>query len=189
VVSEPQPKEPSPAAAGSTRLATIKDSLSIVQSLLICLSIISAGVWFYLQRDPLPKANITHEITHRRITPEFTWLHVSISITNVGKRLLHLDSGFTRIQNNLPSDPAVADLIKTGKSPFSPETFRIPWPLIDSYNLNLTIDIEPGETDILNHDFIIPSEVRTVKVYSYFERLQDLGWSKTTIYDITPSGG
>ncbi len=182
-------KKPSPEGAGPSRLTAVKDIAGIIQSVLICLSIITAGIWFFLQRDPLPKANITHEITHRQITPELTWLHVSVSITNVGKRLLQLESGFTRLQKILPLDPAIADTIKAGKSPVSPVDCVVPWRTSHSFDLNLTVAIEPGETDILNYEFIIPAYIRTVKIYSYFERRKDLGWSRTTIYDLTKSGG
>jgi hypothetical protein len=49
-------------------------------------------------------------------------------------------------------------------------------------------EIEPGEEQEFCFEFIIPSNVQTVAIYSHFgnvkKRKGDLGWNRTTWYEI-----
>ena len=165
----------------------IKPWAQIVQSFVTVAAIVAAGFWSFLQRDTSPKANISHMVTHRQINENLTWVHVSITITNAGKTTLDLASGVIRIQKILPLDPKIKERIDRNENPIPKDSMIVAWPRIgDSYKPPLKIKIKPGESDILKSEFIIPSYVKTVKIYSFFtnEKESKTGWSATTIYDL-----
>ncbi len=167
----------------SSLFSRISSSANIAQSVLTTIAIIAAGVWFLVQREAAPKANIEHTVIHREINDKETWVRVSIKISNQGKRLLDLKSGLFSIHQILPLEsndiPSLTDYI-------------VPWPIIGKpCNLKLDIKIEPGEEDYIDHEFIIPHKIRTIEIYSYFENPENpgYGWSKSTVYDLKEEGG
>ncbi len=171
-----------------TKLSRVKNAAIISQSVATVIAIIAAGIWFFMRGEVLQKANIEHNVTHRQINNDWTWIHISITISNPGKRFLDLKSGIIRIQKILPLDSKIRDRINNNKKLVSQKSYGVPWPRIDKqYEPQLNIRIQPEETDTLNYEFIIPFKTETVKIYSYFEMQQSpqIGWGKTTIYDIT----
>lgn len=176
----------------SSIFSRINSSANIAQSVLTAIAIIAAGVWFLMQREAAPKANIEHTVTHRQINNDWTWVRVSITISNPGKRLLDFESGIIRIQKILPLDSKIRSIFERNESPISKKDYKVRWPRIGkSYEPQLDIKIEPGEEDNLDYEFIIPSYVKTVKIYSYFSKQENppLGWAKSTIYDLKEIGG
>ena len=177
------------AASSRSRLERAKDWFGIFQSFVTIVALIAGGYWFFLQRELFPSAVITHEITHRRITNAGTWLHVSVKISNMGKRVLDLDSAILRVQQILPLHQTIKKQINRGDL-ILPGEEMVRWPELDQYQSNRNVRIEPGENDVVNYEFIVPSSVETVKIYSYFakEKEPPLGWHKTSIYDLREEG-
>jgi len=168
-------------------LEKAKNWASFIQSIVTIIAIIAAGIWFFWRGEPSPKANIAHEVMYRQITDEWTWLHISTIVSNVGKRSLEINSGIIRVQQILPLDPKISEKIKRNESPIDQEAMIVLWPRIGNpYKPNISIKIEPGESDRVTCEFIIPSYIRTVKIYSYFTKAEDspIGWSTATIYDL-----
>ncbi|MCP4989048.1 MAG: hypothetical protein GY928_24220 [Colwellia sp.] len=179
----PHSKEP------TSMLSRIKSISFFVQSGLTIGAIIVAGIWFFVQREASLKANIDQKVTHRQIDKDWTWVHVSVSISNQGKRFLDLKSGTIRIQKIMPLAKEIADKIANNQDPISSISHKVPWPnLCDPYEPVLEVGIMPGEIDQINCEFIIPSYVQSVKIYSFFKKdqKQRKGLTKTTIYDIIP---
>ena len=169
-------------------LEKIKSAASIAQSVFTVGAIIGAGLWFWMQGTTSPRANISHTVTHRQINDKLKWIHVTINIFNEGKKRLDVNSGNIRVQQILPLHPTINKIINRNESPISSETGIVPWPNIgDTYKLHTVLKIESGESDSLNCEFFVLSTVQTVKIYSYFERQErpPIGWSATTIYDLT----
>ncbi|MCP4264452.1 MAG: hypothetical protein GY777_02565 [Candidatus Brocadiaceae bacterium] len=161
----------------------IKESANIAQSVATVIAIIVAGIWFIERRESSLKADITHTVVHREIDDKQIWVRVSIEISNKGKRLLDLKYGLFSIHQILPLEPVDIPILKD---------YRVDWPLIgDHCKRKLNIKIEPGEKDHLDHEFLIPRNVQTVEIYSYFQNPEnpDIGWSKSTIYDLIEQGG
>jgi hypothetical protein len=159
----------------------------LVQSCLIIGSILAAGVWFLLQAEASPKANISHIVTHRQLTDKWVWVHVAITVSNPGKRPLYLEHGTFRIQAILPLDIEIADQIKRDVKNIIPPGFMIvQWPQVGNAYEKVPINqrIDPGESDKLNAEFIIPSFLQTIKVYTHFEKASGMGWAETTIYQL-----
>jgi len=168
-------------------LKKFKDWMSIIQSVITVAAIIAAGIWFFWRGEPSTKVNFTHVVAHRQINEQWTWLHVSIIISNVGKRTLDLKSGIIRVQKILPLDPKISERIKRNETPIDEKAMIVLWPRIGKpYKPKIDIKIESGESDRVNCEFIIPSYVQTIKIYSFFKKSEDstIGWPVTTIYDI-----
>ncbi len=164
-------------------LSRIKESANIAQSVATVIAIIVAGIWFVERREASLKADITHTVIYRQIDDKQTWVRVSIEISNQGKRLLDLKYGLFGIHQVLPLESDDIPIVKD---------YRVDWPLIgDHCKRKLNIKIEPGEKDHLVHEFLIPRNVKTVEIYSYFQNpeIPDIGWSKSTIYDLIEQGG
>lgn len=167
----------------SSILTRVKSVANIAQSVATVIAIIVAGIWFIERREASLKADITHTVIHRQIDDKQTWLRVSIKISNQGKRLLDLKSGLFSIHQILPLEPDDIPILKD---------YRVNWPLIGKpCERELNIKIEPGEADHLDHEFLIPRNVQTVEIYSYFQNPenQDIGWPKSTVYDLIEQGG
>ena len=178
---------PIPDARVSRRRERIKDSLSIVQSMAVTIGFVSGAVWFFAQREAFPRATISHSITDRALTPDSTWVHATIRFTNIGKRKIELHSGVVWLEKILPLEDRLAQQLHEGKSLIAPAQGMVEWPRLgDGYTPALDRSFEPGEDEDLEFEFVIPSEVRTVKLYSWFERLHEprIGWSKSTVYEI-----
>ena len=165
----------------------VKDVISIIQSVIAVCAIFIAAYLYFEQRESVAKLNISHTITHKQIADRWIWIHASITISNIGKRILSLESGTVYIQKIIPLDKSIEDLINNNQHPISKEYKIVSWPLLDEpYKSKINVAIEPGEIDKLEYEFIIPSYIETIKIYSYFENKEShpIGWSQTTIYDL-----
>jgi hypothetical protein len=172
----------------TNRLEKVKAWASIIQAAVITLSIIATGIWFLAQSEASPKANISHEVTHRRLTDNWIWVHVAITVTNPGKRPLYLKNGTFRIQGILPLDINMDKQIKNDANKLIlPGFIGVQWPQIGNGYENVPINerVDPGESEKLNVEFIIPSFLQTIKIYSHFEKAQGIGWTATTIYQLS----
>ena len=68
---------------------------------------------------------------------------------------------------------------------------EIHWPLLKSRDLYFEkrgCEIEPGEKQDIQFDFIISKNIQTVAVYTFVKnkkrRDREIGWDSTTIYEI-----
>ena len=117
----------STATESNSTLSRIRSSAGIAQSVFTISVIITGGIWFFVQYEASPKANIDHKVTHRQIDDAWTWVHVSITISNPGKRLLKLKSGIIRIHKIMPLSKNISKMLKNGKSPIPEESYKVPW--------------------------------------------------------------
>lgn len=168
----------------------IKDLASIVQSSVTVIAIIFAGIWFIEKRESSLKANISHLVTHRKISDDWTWVHLEVTILNDGSRLLNIQKGIIWVQQILPIDQQLTEKLRRGEYPIPKDGTQVIWPRIgDPYTLSFDTWIEPGESDTLYYDFIIPSSARKIRIYSFFNKeASKIGWSMATIYNIENNG-
>ncbi len=168
-------------------LGKANDVAKLVQSSLIISSIIAAGVWFLMQAEASPKANISHIVTERQLTDKWVWVHVAITVSNPGKRPLYLENGTFRIQGILPLDREMAEQVKRDVNKLiASGVMVVQWPQVGNSYEKVPINqrIDPGESERLNMEFIVPSFLQTIKVYSHFEKAYGMGWAETTIYQL-----
>lgn len=153
------------------------------------------SLWQFLQRrERYPRAAMKHLIAHKALGHGKLLLRVSVRLRNIGEVLMLIERSETRIYQVAPMIPGeLADSITQGHDPVKPGESEVEWGMIRSHDKVCDkgdIEIEPGETQDINHDFIVGSDVKTVAVYSYVvnekKRARVLAWTLTTLYDLAP---
>ena len=178
-------------------MSTIKDIfdiiltiVSIFQSCCSCLAIIFGGVWgYYLfikNRQKFPRANIDLKVNHRNLTKDEVLIHIEVIITNIGNVLIELTDINTFILQMIPL-PDNAQKIPTGCDSVFVEWENIK-PCIAERLRQQKIEIEPGENQGVQFDFIIPNNYQTIGIYSTIKnerkKGRDIGWDSTMFYDL-----
>ncbi len=95
----------------------------------------------------------------------------------------------------LPVPEKILGAIDSGENPVPPGKTEIQWPRVgDAHEVTWEqgkFEIEPGESDQVLFDFVVPAEVETLNVYTYFKNEskegREIGWSLTTVYDLRPT--
>jgi hypothetical protein len=168
-------------------LGKVSAVAALIQPIILVLGAITAAAWFWVQSEASPKANISHVVTHRQLSDNLTWVHVAVTISNVGKRRLYLKTGTFRIQRILPLAKLMDDRAKSDPIQLIPSgCLVVPWTQVGNEYENIPIDrwFEPQEMEKLTVEFIIPSDVQTIKIYSFIVNDRNFGWTETTIYQL-----
>lgn len=173
-------------------MSELKEFADLILSIASIAAIIVGGWWTYMlfvrKRQIFPRANTNHQVTHKPITDEKLLLHLSITISNVGDVLIELIEGDVRIYQVIPPPSDVLDFINSGGKPVPSGDTEADWDVVDEKEHKCKIDIEPGESHIIPYDFFINSDVKTIKVYSYFMNVRRhdrlIGWRLITIHDL-----
>jgi hypothetical protein len=182
-----------------------KSVLDIVQSLVTIGAVIFGGVWSYILfiqgRNWSPHANIEHKLSHIELSKELILMRVEIDVSNTGTSQLRLAKTVIRIQQILPisrcpaQGPCAKQEIKIASEKIERESDGFTWPLVAKRE-TISEDvgpIEPGEKQSLEYEFILPSDVKIVRVYTYFkngiisEPKNEIGWEASSYYDLRPS--
>jgi hypothetical protein len=127
---------------------------------------------------------------------------VIVTVTNAGNVLLPLKSGEIFLQQIRPFHPGYQRFVDGAskqdlregnvKDLFKPDRMEIAWHELGyrkSRWANKEVQIEPGETEELQYDFLLLDDtIETIKVISYFKnetrKDREAGWTKTTVYDL-----
>src|SRR2546425_1230627 len=87
-----------PGAKKKDRLDTVKDCVGIFQSLAIITALIAGALWFIESGEDLARANISVLASHQAVSSEAIFLHVTVTLTNNGKRPVTFQYLKTRVQ-------------------------------------------------------------------------------------------
>lgn len=182
-------------------LSEMDHIFSIIQSLVVIIGIIIGGWWtwflFIKNRQKYPRANMTHEISHIRLSEEKILLRVAVNISNIGSVIISLIKCDIRVSQILPSNKETQSSIDNYNQECKTNENKgldseIEWPLLKLYEKACKkeeCEIEPGESEKMYFDFIIDSNIEIVSIYSHFtnatkENKTNLGWSVTTVYNL-----
>lgn len=142
----------------------------------------------------MARAGVEHSLEHRRLD-DATLLRVTLRIENTGRVLLQLVDARTDVYRVLPLDDDARDRLARDAL-LDAESHEAQWTCVDSHERRWPagdVEIEPGESDELGFDFLVPSDVTVVSVYSYVsnanKRNRPIGWGKTTTYDMSSPAG
>lgn len=174
----------------------IKTILGIIQSSITIIAIVITGIFaalrFQVFREFVPHLSISHEISHRRIGDSYIHIGVIVTLHNRSKVAMKIRKGEYLLQQIKP----ITDIEIESLDVQRPDTKNdyIEWPVLDEQERiwdgqGLTID--PGEFHQAVFESVIPLNIETVLVYSYFNnpdyypnsKLSE-GWSATSFYDI-----
>ncbi len=172
-------------------LASIGTWVEISQGILTSLAICVGGCWTYVRfirgRRKAPWANIIHEATSRRLSPGETLLRVGVKVQNTGNVLLKWDEGGVRLQKVLPCSTERLDWYQEKLNALGDAATEAQWELLEERKLtNHRREIEPGEMDTIHFDFILPSDLETVLIYSYIRNptKRNTYWNETSLQDV-----
>ena len=179
----------------------LKDAAGVIQALAAALAIGLGGVFalFKLQvfRDLTPHLTISHKVGHRAISPGYALIDVSVELRNSSKVQIELREAVFRLQMVAPLfDEDAARLYDEMHQDGGWEMTR--WPkLIESERSwdEGELIVEPGESRRESYDFLVSTDVSSVRVYTFFHNpsFQEgggsaRGWGTTTVYDMRDYG-
>lgn len=161
---------------------TLNDAKTIMdtfQAFMTGLAIIGAGVWFWRRRLMAPRAAVSHRTHHVPLPDGRHVLRVLVSIANQGEVLLRVSTGFTRVQQLAPMHPYVENEVRRTPAGIAGAQ-DFPWVMLGKREWANLCHIEPGETQLRDCDFIIPSGVTQVIIYTYVANQKQtkaqIGW-------------
>lgn len=174
-----------------------KDLSEVLKNYATIGAFIIGGFWVYLtfvrKREKYPRANVTHRIIHKKIDDKRILLKVTIDIHNTGATVMHIDRRLVRVQQMVPWPMVSLGPVCLKKERTEEQESEIQWPLLGEVDMSGSgkeqrCEIEPGEKEEFDFDFVIDSEIKSVVIYSYLKNWKkgrkEIGWNKTTIYDI-----
>ena len=171
-------------------LQLLRDLSAVVQSVITIVAIFAGGLWFLRRRQRFPRANVSQTFTHW-YAKDVAVLHAVIRVANVGDVVLRLRECSIRVLHLLPPTDDVMSVIPKVSRPDATAEFS--WPLVAERTLNwkgVEREIEPGETDEILVDIVVPVRCCAVQVSTYIRNLsksKDIGWIATSICDLRPA--
>lgn len=180
---------------GRTDLSKFKDLSEAVKNLVTAGGIIVGGLWTWLlfvkKREKFPRADLTHTLTHRVLAKGQRLLHLEVKIANIGEGLLSLVSAKAWVQQILPPPQEFLNALRKSEDPIKKGQTQYAWPSLAERETDWQtnpIDIEPGENDQINYDFVVDPDAETIQIYTYFKNVQrkerEIGWHLTSVYDL-----
>jgi hypothetical protein len=177
-----------------------KDAYEAIKDLAEMFAIIVGGFWTYLlfvkKREKYPRAKLGQIIVSWPLANSKIMLRTTVHVENTSEVLLQLSSGYTWIQQLKPLTPDFLKRIGDGTDIVKKDDTETRWHLLGERNYfkRSIMEIEPGEADELNAEFVIDSSVEQVLIYTYLEnatkcprsslrKKREIGWSVSTIYD------
>jgi hypothetical protein len=186
---------------------TFKEKVEIAQAIVTIVAVFVGGLWTYdvfiKERRAYPHANIEHKITHLALSEQENLLRVGLDITNAGSSLMAIQQSTIRVQQILPpaecetDSPCAPSELREAAANSKRKDDRFTWPLIGERiaTFEPAVEIEPGERQNFDFEFITPREVKAVRIYTYIRNEQEYkknneeGWAASSYYDFPPSNG
>ena len=175
----------------------IKDVAGAIQSALTVLAIVVGGVFALVKlqvfRTFEPHLTVTHEIHHRAISPGYAHIDVTARLHNSSRVKVELREADIRLQLVAPITDVVAEGLYDDALADNSDNYA-QWPMLSEMKRNWDggdLIIEPGAIHRESFDFVVSSDIASVRVYTYFynpafeegKRVAE-GWRSTTVYDI-----
>ena len=159
----------------------IGKGLTVAESLAALIIIAATLWWFIRQRKREPKVNLEIACEHIVLEEEVRLVHLAMKVSNAGMVLLKLN----RIRLELyrmELKREQVNAVTQGQDIVSESGTEMKWPLIQTRTFD-TLEIEPGESDTVRADFVIPAAISQVQLYGYVPNPKkvDLGWKDTAI--------
>jgi len=173
-----------------------KDIVATLQSVFTVAAIIVGGVWtFFLfihNRLDRPRLQITQRISHIPISNDRNLLLVDEILSNPSSVLLDLKNGGVRVVQIAPLPAAARIKVATNQHLVDSDKNKAGnvWRIIEErhhvWDVKNQLEIEPGETDQLHDEFVLPANIRAVNVISYIYNPKEpaLAWRAEEVYKL-----
>ena len=166
-----------------------------VESVITIIAIVIAGIFAWrngiIFRHRSPHINISHEITHRFISPSYTHLIVTATLRNSSRVKVEFLDGLFILQKIAPLNDAevtqlyaqsLDDAAVANEELNDPqwETLDEIWSVWDKDDLI----VEPGSTVALTIEFIVPKSIEAVLITTYLYNIRVMGKIDSVFADI-----
>ena len=143
-------------------------------------------------RHRSPHINITHDITHREISPNYTHIAVTATLHNSSRVKLEFYDGLFVAQKLAPlEDEDAYDLHNESFNDISNERFgNFSWPTLEESRYSWEKDdliVEPGEARSLTFEFMVGNEIKAVLITTYLYNERAVGRLSATFGQDVPS--
>lgn len=170
---------------------------SIVSGLVSSAALIAAAVWFWRRRQTRPRAEVTDVVSVDRLPDGQLLVHVELRVKNIGEVLLELAEVRSRLLQVLPFTDTFRLALDAPSSRAPEQRTEFPWIEVTNWSLRYSSDghpvvIEPGETDEIHFDAVIPGDITRLQVHSYVDNVivkgRSVGWRRTSLHNIHLAG-
>jgi hypothetical protein len=184
---------------------SFKDRVDIVQAIVTIGAVFVGGFWTYdvfiKERRQFSHANIEQKITHLALSNQDILLRVGLDVTNAGSSLMAIQRSTIWVQQILPAadcetvSPCARSELREAAAEVTRKNDRFSWPLIAERIVTFepAAEIEPGEKQSFDFEFVTRSNVKAVRVYTYIvneqksEKGKEIGWPTSSYYDFPAS--
>lgn len=171
-----------------------KDFSAIIQALFTSIGILIGGIWTYLlfvrQRLHFPKVNTVLSVTDVLLLGGNRLVHAEVKIDNVGSVILCSNYAELRIRQVVPVSKEINAIIEDDKDPVQENMTEVVWPMLFNREWkwgSKCFEIEPGESDCLHADYVIPGYIKVVEFYGFIanakKKRHGLGWTITQLHE------
>lgn len=157
-----------------------------IESVITIIAIVIAGIFAWrngiIFRHRSPHINISHDITHRFISPSYTHLIVTATLHNSSRVKVEFLDGFFVLQKIAPlNDDEVTQLYSQSLDDAiseNEESNDPQWETLDEirnvWNKDELI-VEPGSAATLTVEFIVPKTIQAVLITTYLYNTRVMG--------------
>jgi len=178
---------------------SFKETITTTQAIVSVIAVFVGGLWTYdlfiKERKHVPHINVEQKASHIRFTKGVNVMRLAVELTNTGNSLAKIQTSLIRIQQVLPQVPCVpgqtcvSEAINVAVQDRIMRADRFTWPLLSERTIDTPLEIEPGEKEMIDFEFAVPSHVKVVRIYSYFRNetkrkgQSEMGWGLSNYYD------
>jgi hypothetical protein len=168
-------------------LSDAKLLLEVIDFPVTWLALIVGATWTYLlfvrKRLRYPRADLRLSARSWPVSDSQRLVRMSLAVKNTGEVLLRLDRCRVWIQQVLPLPAPIEKQLADEGQVAQSACAEAAWPLVAEKELNWgagLCEIEPGETQSLDFDLVVPRTVDTALLYAYVwntrKRTHEIGW-------------
>ena len=172
----------------TSKVGTVVATAATATAFLLTLYNVQLNFW--RKREHVPHLTMTLSIQRTKASPSLHVITATLGAKNTGSALCEIERITWSVRVIAPyDDERVEELKNTFESAVleEPDTrTEFPWdPLEDDRETILALEVEPGESDQVTEDFIVPPEVTTIAVAAYVHNAGKEGadgWYRRTIH-------
>jgi hypothetical protein len=182
---------------------SLKDWVDVISKFVTMAAVVFGGIWTYnlfiAERQHYPHANVEHNVTHVPLSPCATLVRVGVQITNSGRTKVLSSRAIIWVQRLRPlrpcedGAPCVKKELLDNFKDATRTSDHFTWPAIGYRKSEAPglLDLEPNEKEEQDYEFVIPSSIEFVRVYSYYRNDRkisptgvDIGWRTSSYHNI-----
>ncbi len=166
-------------------LGYVISNIGIIQSIVNIAAVVVVGVAAWrngiIFRHRSPHIDITHDITHREISPLYTHIAVTATLHNSSRVKVEFFNGLFVAQKLAPmEDEEVYGLYNASFEEISDigRLIDFPWEILEGVRYSWDKDeliVEPGEARALTFEFVVDKDIEAVLITTYLYNERAVG--------------